>query len=316
MKPLDTIATPRNRDVTDLADAHLIGIDPIGIRRGPVLSAELKDQPDPATTLLYAIAGDGSIFQLAGTGDSKQLDFPADQQAVQLAVTTHTNVLHALARARAAQGAAGAYGLWRREPQGWACIHTLSDCGARPVLGGSANGVWIAVGDRLTCVVGGQVQHSETLDFEPTGISEGSEGTLWLIGGSKRYGGAEVRRFDSETKRWFLLPPPAAAISLAASPDGTAWGVSTKGELWRFSRDGAGTFRECGNDADCRRCFYKPDRSFVRAVTMGRDGNVWLLSGQADGQGFAIERMANLATRETHQPQPLLRAVMFVAATR
>jgi hypothetical protein len=311
MKPLDTIATPRNRDVIDLA-----GANSIGIRRGPVLSAELKDEPDSATTLLYAIAGDGNIFQLAGTGDTEQLDFPADQQALQLAVATRTNALYALARTRMAQGATGSYALWRLEPQGWACVHTLSDCDARPVLGGSADGVWVAVADRLTCVVGDQVLYSEKLDFVPIGISEGSEGTLWLIGGSKRYGGAEVRRFDGESKRWFLLPPPAAAISLAAAPDGSAWGVSTKGELWRFSRDGAGTFRECGNDADCRRCFYKPDRSYVRAVTMGRDGNVWLLSGQADGQGFAIERLANLETRETHQPQPQLRAVVFVAGTR
>ena len=84
--------------------------------------------------------------------------------------------------------------------------------------------------------------------------------------------------------------------------------------MWRFSRDGAGTFRECGNDADCRRCFYKPDRSFVRSVAMGNDGNVWILSGRADEKGYEIERMVDLGTRETHQPNPALRAVSIAAA--
>lgn len=309
MKPLDTLATPRNRDVIDLAV-----LNHLGAARGPLLSAELKDQPDPATTLLYAIAGDGAVFQVSGTGVSAPLDFPAGQQALQLAVTTQSNMLFALARSRLAGGTTRVYTLWHLNIDGWTCALTLPNCDTRPVLGGSADGVWIAIGDRLSCFSGNHLLNSETLDFEPTGISEGADGTVWLIGGSKRYGGAEVRRFDAHARRWFLLPPPAAAISLAASSDGTAWGVSTKGELWRFSRDGAGTFKECGNDADCRRCFYKPDRSFVRAVTMGCDGNVWLLSGQADGQGFAIERMADMVARTTHQPQALLRAVAIVAA--
>lgn len=311
MKPLDTKPKPRDRDLIDFGSDEAAKATP-----SPKLSAELIAQPDPATTLLHAINAEGEVFSLTGTGNNTPLNFPNGHQALEIAAANPEGAVFVLAGTLSAPSTSVQrdYALWRHETQGWRRVLDIPGCAARPVIAGSAQGVWVSTGTNLALFDNDKLGLAEPLDFSPTAISEGCEGTVWLLGGEKRYGGVEVRRYDHPSGRWFLLPPPAAAISLAASSDGTAWGVSTKGELWRFSRDGAGTFRECGNDADCRRCFYKPDRSFVRSVAMGNDGNVWILSGRADEKGYEIERMVDLGTRETHQPNPALRAVSIAAA--
>lgn len=335
MNPLDTKAVPRQRDVVrvaahDLAHdhghghghdhgdghahdhAHTYSPDPAK------LSAELHGRPDPATSLLYAVDAEGGLFTLTGTGQHQRLDFDADWLAMQVSVSARGNDVWVLAKRRpppAGDAAAGSeFGVWRRSADGWELFHRTTAAGSRPVIGGGDDGCWIACDGVLTRL-GGGAWRDEEIGFDPIGISEGRDGTLWLLGGAKRYGGLEVRRWDDDQERWFLLPPPAAAISIAGAPDGSAWSVSTKGEAWRLSRDGAGTFRECGLDADCRRCFYKPDRSFVRAVSAGSDGNIWFLSGTMDGNGFQIERMTDVETRESETPAPSLGAISIAAAT-
>jgi hypothetical protein len=192
---------------------------------------------------------------------------------------------------------------------------TDADRGHRPIIAGApGGGFWIAGSGAVSCHAAPGGTRRIPIDVTPLDLSVGAEGTIWLLGGLRRYGGEEVRRFDDASDSWFLLPPPAAAVSLAGAPDGSAWSVSTKGETWRLSRDGAGTFRECGLDADCRRCFYKPERSHVRVVSAAPDGNLWFLSGAATAQGFAIERMTDLDKRESEAPAPHRLAVSICAA--
>lgn len=305
MRPLDTKSIPRDRDVIDLVDSGSEGAN-----RSERLSAVLDAKPDPESSVVFGVDAEGTVFSLNASGRSQRIDLPSGTQGLQMSAKADGTSVFLLAKAEAT----ASYSIWERKDGGWQLVHDVGQSSTRPAIGGSADGVWLTNGDQLALIVNGTVARSEKLDFVPIAVSEGAEGTVWLLGGSKRYGGLEVRRYDEAANAWFLLPPPAAAISLAASPDGTAWGVSSKGELWRFSRDGAGTFRECGNDADCRNCFYKPDMSFVRSVSMGSDGNIWLLSGGADGRGFVVERMIDLATRETHKPAADVRAVSIAVA--
>lgn len=316
MKPLDTVAVPRRGDTIVLSPPTA------ATERAPdKLSAELRAKPDAATSLLYAVDGSGRVFTLSGSGERADATPGADWLPLQVSASAQGGQVWLLAKARSpgtdrpAEGTD--YAVLRRTADGWDVAHRTGPQACRPVIGGGDGGVWLFADGRLR-FVGGETAPSvpDSLDIEPVEISQGADGTLWLAGGAKRYGGLEVRRLSDDGSDWFLLPPPAAAISLAGAPDGSAWSVSTKGEVWRLSRDGAGTFRECGLDADCRRCFYKPDRTFARGVSAGSDGNLWFLSGSADADGYAIERMTDLESRDSEIPAPAARAFSIAATTR
>jgi hypothetical protein len=303
VNPLDTKAAPRKRDV-------IAPLNPASAR-GEKLSAELKYRPGRDGSILFALASDGQIFSLAGDGQRANIDFVAGWIPLQLAASGRTGELWVLA----SDGQGGGMAVWLLSRDGWIRVHDCGQTGeARPIIAGAPDGgFWISVTGAIERHRSPEGPRRIAVEIEPTGISIAAEGTVWLLGGSRRYGGHEVRRFDEDADSWFLLPPPAAAISLAGAPDGSAWSVSNKGEPWRLSRDGAGTFRECGMDADCRRCFYKPETSHVRGVAVAPDGNVWFLTGAATQGGFAIERMTDLEARETETPDPASAAVSICA---
>jgi hypothetical protein len=152
------------------------------------------------------------------------------------------------------------------------------------------------------------------LPFEAAQISEGLDGTLWAVGGKRRHGGFAVWHRHKTSGNWFLLPHPASAIRISGAPDGTAWGANSHGNIWRFHPDGAGNFRKCNADANCRNCLYSPRKDAVRDLSVGPDGVHWFLSTGAAPNGYSIGQILNCASRTSLFPAPLNDTISLAAS--
>lgn len=170
-----------------------------------------------------------------------------------------------------------------------------------PVIGrASGSGVWIATGRSIIPIGFTPLSLPPLLPIEAVDVTEGIDGSLWAVGGEKRYGGFAVWHLNRAENNWHSLPKPAAAIALVGAADGTAWSVSSRGQIWRLHPDGAGKFAECGVVPTCRNCLYSPSSFHVSGLSISNEGAVWFF-GQ-DAHGNAIWGwLADLSTRSvTH----------------
>ncbi len=137
-------------------------------------------------------------------------------------------------------------------------------------------------------------------DFQAEHASFGGDGTAWAIGGLRRFGGTSVWRYASATARWIQLPPPAAAVRIAGGPDGTAWSLNNRGDVWRLHPEGAGSFRECGLNRDCTNCLYSDGTGSISDLAVDDAGTVWW-ARTAGGDLVQVEVVIDLATKRTRK---------------
>jgi hypothetical protein len=94
-------------------------------------------------------------------------------------------------------------------------------------------------------------------------------GSLWVVGGSATPGDQGVYRWDGKT--WVDMK--GKAVRLDVTPEGNAWVVNEKGEIWRH--DGRGWNRVAGEAKD---------------IGIGPRGGIWVIGAQAVQGGFEIFR--------------------------
>lgn len=108
-------------------------------------------------------------------------------------------------------------------------------------------------------------------------ISVGPKGSIWAIGRKERKGGFAIY-YCAKGKPWVELQSPAAAVKIAAAPDGTAWVINNNGTVFSLSKpDASGKY--VGKE--------HPDAGFVQEISVGHDGSVWTISHESRNRGFA-----------------------------
>jgi hypothetical protein len=119
-------------------------------------------------------------------------------------------------------------------------------------------------------------------------ISVGADGQVWVVSREHRFGGRVVRRFLQTESAWYSLPPPASAVKIAGAPDGMAWTVNSKGDVWMLHPLGGGNFPYCEVDTACERCRFSSVENPVDDIAVGPDGCVWITRPQRQGVGSTI----------------------------
>ncbi len=94
-------------------------------------------------------------------------------------------------------------------------------------------------------------------------------GSLWVVGSSATPGDQGVFRWDGKT--WIDMK--GKAVRLDVTPEGNAWVVNEKGEIWRH--DGRNWNRAAGA---------------AREIGIGPRGGIWVIGAQAVQGGFEIFR--------------------------
>lgn len=252
-------------------------------------SALLTHAHDVQHATAWAATENGEVFKISATGRTIDCPLPRGWRALQVRVSGDRAAWAMAQRER------GRYALFRRDPCGSSWTQAAER--ERPyIIGAALEGVWLVEAHGLFQVCGANTIRGPALRFDALSVSQGADGSLWAIGGERRFGGAAVWRYLSEEGRWLKLPPPAAAVCIAAAHDGSAWTVNSRGDLWRLHPDGAGSFPECGMNANCRNCFYTPARSVVRDISVDQAGILWFLAGGATDQHL-IGLMISFETR-------------------
>ncbi|NEQ36495.1 MAG: hypothetical protein F6K40_09485 [Okeania sp. SIO3I5] len=99
-------------------------------------------------------------------------------------------------------------------------------------------------------------------------IGVGADGTVWTITTQPQVGeGGNIPAWlsDPETSKWTKLGSPAAAIRIAVGPDGIAWTVNSKGEVWTLNKPSGGGL-----------LYSSP--GFAKDIGVGADGTVWVVT--------------------------------------
>lgn len=194
----------------------------------------------------------------------------------------------------------------------WECCRRLQREAC--IAGAIPSGVWIACGHKIWRISETAINDCTVdIPFAARHISQGADGTLWALGGAIQFGGYPVRRFDEQSSTWYLLPQPAAAVRIAGAPDGTAWTVNSRGDVWRLHPLGAGNFADCHLIPDCRKCCFTSRTSVVRDLTVAHDGTIWCLEAVTTED---INRVCYIGNGSAHRAVPLrpeLRAISMAA---
>jgi hypothetical protein len=189
--------------------------------------------------------------------------------------------------------------------------------GVKRAVGAQNGGIWLLGNGALKCVhPDGCEIRNVRIEFEAQDFHEGANGTLWILGGTRRLGGFAVNCLPPGESNWFLLPSPAAAISVCGAPDGTAWSANIQGDVWRLNPRGGGNFAECQVFTGCTNCLFSPQARHAREVSVSSNGAVWILSRRAAAKGYAVEWIADFRHKEIRPLPHELGAVRIAAVCR
>lgn len=270
-------------------------------------SALQSGKADLSASSVWAVDALGRIFQLRDSGQCEWHPLPPGWRAEQIAVDG--------ARTVWASGidSSGGHALWSRpaDSQYWVMRRSLPR-NAR-IAGASHGGVFIVGDHGLTHEYGDIEGLPLPSGLRARCVDQGSDGTLWGLAEQIRYGGYAVMRYDHDLCAWFVLPEPAAALRIAGAPDGTAWSISSRGDLWRLHPQGAGHFIECSAVPDCGNCLYAPNDLRAHELAVDSIGNVWFLSDQPGENGTAIGCITEFASRESKFPSMQCGAIAIAA---
>lgn len=283
----------------------------VELAAAPRLSARLAAKVDARMSILWAVDDLGRVFRLDPTnGKVEFIPLQRHWHALQIVVSCSGKVW---VTAWAAERRIYAVLKLSSDHSGWLC--EVRSTSPYLIAGASTDDCWLLQGRSLTSTDHCFQSQTSMLPFEAVQISEGLDGTLWAVGGERRRGGFAVWRRDQVSKDWFKLPQPASAVRISGARDGTAWGANSHGDIWRFHPNGAGNFRECSADANCRNCLYTPRKEAVRDLSVGPDGVVWFLSAATAPNGYSIGRISNRASCTPLYPARRNGAISIAAST-
>ena len=179
---------------------------------------------------------------------------------------------------------------------------TLAPPAAAASIAVGPNGVAYTVNDKgevwtLHEQGGGELLSPANVCFAQD-IGVGADGTVWIVGAEARPGGAVPKWLkDPATKTWKTLAPPAAASRIAVGPQGVAYTVNDKGEVWTLHKQGGGELLSPANQL------------FAMDIGVGADGTVWIVSAEARPGGAAPKWLKDPATKTWETLAPPAAAV-------
>lgn len=263
----------------------------------------------PSHPLLWAVRCSGEVFRVTATGKITESSLPKGWHAEEVTVAAQGRTW-----VMARNECHARWGVWLRVAGGasWKLVIELEQHAA---IAAARSGVWVLAGHRLDLIGDdGRILQSNGLEFDAVGVCEGPDESLWLLGGLARLGGKPIRRRGAGATCWHEMPEPIAATQIACAPDGCAWTVNSRGDLWRLHPDGPGHFAECRQSANCRNCLKSPRAGMVIRVCVGTDGQVWCLTPKTVPGGYCIARLAPGSRRMTELPGQV-GAISIAAAT-
>jgi hypothetical protein len=274
----------------------------------PALSAIVRSPQLAARSSVWTVDTDGRVMHIESTGHCTSWPLHAARPTQVVVSASHV-------WARAEDG--GVF-LLEHASAKWTRRFRLAR--GEAITGARDGGVWVYGTDRLRLVGVGASSSSEAGSercppFRISALNQGHDNALWALDDQKRFGGRVVWRCDLRSDRWRQLPPPAAAMKIAGRADGTAWALSSRGELWRLHPEGAGHFAECRLVADCRNCLYSPEDIHFVDVQVGADDSVWVLRKEPSGDPAAgrLGRLIDYTTRTYEWLAPQLALVSIAA---
>jgi len=256
------------------------------------LSTTVEAPRTAVNSLLWAVRASGEVFNVNVSAKVSEAVLPEGWYAKDIAVSPVGTVWVVVQDAGRTSTL-----LLRRDFPFAAWTPVMSVAGSVSVAS-AMSGVWLLNGRRLEQIGDdGSVLRTHMLDFDGVDVCESTDGSLWLIGGEARHGGHPVHRLAHHAKHWRTMPEPVAARRVSCDPHGCAWSVNSKGQVWRLHPDGPGSFSECGQVADCRRCLKSPDAEDLIDLSVGYDGQVWVLTRKLVIGGRLIARLVSGAVR-------------------
>ena len=90
---------------------------------------------------------------------------------------------------------------------------------------------------------------------------------------------------NASSRDWTTVPKPAAAARVAVGPDGVAYTVNDKGEVWTVKKEGGG------------QQLSPPGGEFAFDIGVGADGTAWVVSTEARPGGAAPKWLQDAATQ-------------------
>jgi subtilase family serine protease len=100
-----------------------------------------------------------------------------------------------------------------------------------------------------------------------TAVSEGANGSVWVIGNQNVYGGHPI--FERTTGGWIKIP--GGAVAIAVGPSGLPWVVNNLHQI--FQRTSTG---------------WKLEPGAATAISVGANGAVWVVGTNAVGGGHGL----------------------------
>lgn len=273
--------------------------------RARAMSSHLTDKPSLREAVLWAVDFKGSIIRMSANGRLEHVPLPDCWEA------RHIAALRSDVWVTAADGYR--HRLFHLACNGQSWIESANLESGSPIRSDVEGSVWQIEQTALRKIGNFQPVEQIELEFPPVDVSFGSDGTLWALGGGRRFGGSFVWRYLAAEGRWLQLHAPAAATRICGAPDGTAWTINSRGDLWRLHPNGAGGFNECGFNPDCRNCFYSSGPNGMRDLSVDMNGTVWFVT-QKGGDCDMLCVMTDFTTRRSRR-MPLSTRLRSIAAS-
>lgn len=269
------------------------------------LSAQIKAKPDLGHSALWALNGHGRLVRVTDRGGPVPVDLPGGWEGHHLVSSGGTLWV------TATQNGRNCLFSLEDDRAGWQLVLELEDLSA--LVADKDGSIWRLGPAALTRLCPSEKTPDLLMDFQAIHVSFSGDGTVWAVGGDPRFGGSSVWRYAPSEPRWILLRPPAAAVRIAGAPDGMAWTLNNRGDIWRLHPNGAGSFNECGLDRDCINCLYSKGRERISDVAVDGAGTVWWVR-MGDGGRVLVEVLTDPSTKSSRQIG-VINGVRAIAAT-
>ncbi len=233
--------------------------------------------------LAWVLDEDGLVWRIKGDEGAQVWASSRDQQVAELScgadgalwivLKDDCSTVHKLTEIKTVFSLAGF-----RANRGGAAVRFDVSTGVQKVAAGPGGAIWLITmnGEVWSRHPDGSRRCHSKPDFADE-ISVGVDGSVWIVSTESRFGGAVVKRLERGAREWFPLPAPAAATKIAVAPDGMAWSINTRGEIWRLHPAGGGNLAECQVSTECRECLFNAHSLVASEIAVTSDGTVWTI---------------------------------------
>lgn len=255
------------------------------------LPLSARDVPQPtAAAMAWVIDESGQVAGVDRSGAEDPRVLPAGLRASEVSYGADDTLWVLAAADRGTESI-----LVRFSPAGDSEI-VIAPFPVRKIAAAPDGALWLITtsGEVVTMQPSGEVgRHSPPGEPFAEEVSVGPEGSVWVVSTTSRYAGRIVKRLTHPSGEWFDLPAPASATKLGVAPDGMAWTINSRGEVWRLHPLGGGSLAECQVDTACSECRFSATREVMTEIGVGPDGTVWVIGATGTGGQAALMWLAD-----------------------